>query len=185
VHPVILTQETIVENEKGKADFPRAMRPPEGAVKRINAALMEQAIEVSRRSPRRRVILPLHKSNDDCYQRMLNVMQPRSYVCPHRHKTPPKSESVVVLQGAIGFVTFSDTGEVEGRYVLAADSPEVGVDIEPGIYHTFFALQDDTVVFEAKTGPYDPSSDKGFAPWAPPEGSPDAQGYLEKLYEMI
>jgi cupin fold WbuC family metalloprotein len=172
-------------NEGAKADFPRAMTPPEGAVKRINAALMERAIAVSRQSPRRRVILPLHKSNDDRFQRMLNVMQPRSYVQPHRHQTPPKSESVVVLKGAIGFVTFSDAGEIEQCHVLAAGSSEVGIDIEPGIYHTFFALHEDTVVFEAKTGPFDPRSDKGFAPWAPAEESPEVQDYLQELYSRV
>ena len=39
-----------------------------------------------------------------------------------------------------------------------------GCDIQPGVWHTIFALASDTVVFEAKPGPYDAAVDKGFAP---------------------
>jgi hypothetical protein len=38
------------------------------------------------------------------------------------------------------------------------------------------------VVFESKTGPYDPASDKDFAPWAPDEEDKEsARVYLEDL----
>ena len=42
-------------------------------------------------------------------------------------------------------------------------------------------LEPDTVVFEVKPGPYQPTSDKDFAPWAPAEGGPDAPAYLADL----
>jgi len=162
----------------------RAMSAPPGAVNVINAQLIEQAIEASRRSARRRIILPLHKAPADRLHRMLNAVQPGSYVRPHRHQRAGKAEAIVVLRGAIHFVAFREDGSLDRHFTLAAGSPDVGVDIEPAVYHTFFALQADTVVFEVKPGPYDAALDKEFAPWAPEEGSPAAADYLAGLHKL-
>jgi hypothetical protein len=40
------------------------------------------------------------------------------------------------------------------------------------------ALKPDTVIFEVKAGPYDAATDKAFAPWAPAEGTQEAQSFL-------
>jgi cupin fold WbuC family metalloprotein len=147
----------------------------------IDDALIERALAASRASPRGRVILPFHQSHDEVCHRMLNAVQPGSYVRPHRHVTPPKPESIVVLRGAIRFVTFSDEGQVRKRLTLRTGGGPVGVDVRSGVYHTFFALEPNTVVFETKPGPYGAGADKDFAPWAPLEGSPDAARYLQGL----
>lgn len=172
-------------SNESKADFPRALSVPEGDVIRIDSTLLDRVAEMARKSPRGRIVLPLHKRDDEGLQRMLNALQPNSYVTPHRHIDPPKAESVIVLRGAVGFVTFSDAGEPKECEVLAAGTGLVGIDVEAGLYHTFFALEPDTVVFEAKPGPYDARSDKGFAPWAPPEGDGAAQEYLDQLVELV
>ena len=82
------------------------------------------------------------------------------------------------------FVEFNDTGAIENFYQLASESFNFGVDIEPGIFHTFFAVAEDTVLFEVKPGPYEQGSDKDFAPWAPPESSKKAVEYLQNLYKL-
>lgn len=161
-----------------------ALSAPTDPVNLITAELMQRVIEASRSSPRKRMILPLHKSHDALLHRMLNVFQPGSYVQPHRHLDPPKAESIVVLRGAIHFVAFEADGAVARHYTLEAGTPVFGVDIEPGVYHTFFALTEDTVLFEVKNGPYAHSNDKDFAAWAPKEGDPEAAAYLEQLYVM-
>jgi len=161
--------------------FPRALDAPPGEAVVLNAGLIQQAVAASRESPRGRVILPLHLSSTDPYQRMLNAVQPGSYIRPHRHRDPPKGETVVVLRGSVRFLTFQEDGAVATSVGLAANSAAVGLDIRPGVYHTFVALEPDTVVFEAKTGPYHERVDKDFAPWAPAEGSPEAKRYLKGL----
>ena len=40
---------------------------------------------------------------------MLNAIQPGSYIRPHRHLDPPKSESLILLQGMLGYVSFQTT----------------------------------------------------------------------------
>ena len=161
--------------------FPRALEAPPGEAVVLDAGLIERAIAAARESPRRRVILPLHTSAADPYQRMLNAVQPGSYIRPHRHRDPPKGETVVVLRGSVRFLTFRADGAVATSVVLAANGGAMGLDVRPGVYHTFVALEPDSVVFEAKTGPYDERVDKDFAPWAPAEGSPEATPYLERL----
>jgi hypothetical protein len=49
------------------------------------------------------------------------------------------------------------------------------------VYHSFIVLEPDTVIYEVKSGPYVTSTDKSFAPWAPAEGTPEAQVYMEQL----
>lgn len=146
---------------------------------------MHDAIAQSRLSPRRRIICPFHPAASDSLHRMLNAIQPRSYIPPHRHANPPKAEGIVVLKGSIGFLRFSDGGSVEQTFVLGANQASFGIDIHPGVFHTFVALEEDTVLFEVKPGPYEKTSDKDFAPWAPKEGTESAQAYLEQLLRFF
>ena len=159
----------------------RALDPPVTAVTLLTQDLVAQAQNYARSSSRSRVILPLHKLASDPLQRMLNAMEPGTYVQPHRHSSPPKAESIVVLTGAICFVMFDEDGNVKQMFDIISGSPTFGIDVEAGIYHTFFPLVSGTVVFEAKPGPYSAADDKDFAVWAPKEGSPDVTIYLEML----
>ena len=115
---------------------------------------------------------------------MFNALQPGTYIPPHRHALPPKAESILVLRGSLCFVTFDETGRVDQIADLAAGSDVFGVDVAAGIYHTFFILEADTVVFEVKPGPYSPINDKDFAPWAPREGEAAAAEYLAMLQRL-
>ena len=121
----------------------------------------------------------------DGYQRLLNVIQPGSYIQPHRHGDPQKSESFVVLQGEIAFFQFDAQGRVLMAQRLGPRREAVAVDLAPGVWHCFLALERDTAVFEGKNGPYDPSGDKEFAGWAPPEGDPAAAAYMAGLLARI
>ena len=165
-------------------NYPKALQPSTTSTTLISTNLIHQAVKGSRLSPRKRIILPFHKGPEAPLHRMLNALQPYSYIQPHRHLYPPKAESVIVLQGAIRCFLFNPHGQVEEIYTLAAGSDKFGVDSEPGVFHTFLALVQDTVLFEAKPGPYGQSSDKDFASWAPAEGTPEVKDYMEYLYSL-
>ncbi len=159
----------------------RALDAPTGPLTLISRDLIDRAVVSSRTNPRRRVIQPLHRSADEAMHRMLNAVQPGSYVRPHRHRDPPKAEAWIVLRGAVVFFAFHDDGRLMECLKLEASGDPGGVDLVPGIYHTFAALEPDTVIYEVKTGPYVEATDKSFAPWAPEEGTPDAASYLDGL----
>jgi cupin fold WbuC family metalloprotein len=139
----------------------------------------------SRDNPRRRVIQPFHKTEADTLHRMLNAVQPDSYIRPHRHLDPPKAEAWILLRGAVAFFTFDDDGKVRECLRLRAGSERFGVDLVPGVYHSFIALEPDTVIYEVKPGPYTQSTDKSFAPFAPEEGSTRAPAYMVSLLEEL
>lgn len=162
----------------------RALPPPETQVTPITSRSIEQVLEGSRQSERRRMILPFHKSNADPLHRMFNGMQPQTFIQPHRHSNPPKAESILVIRGALCVVIFDSSGSVEQMIDVAAGSDVFGIDIEPGIYHTFLILKPDTIIFEVKPGPYSPADDKDFAAWAPRESDPSAAGYLQRLLQL-
>jgi len=170
--------------DDGPLEFPSAMPAPGTDVTGISGSLIQQVIDASRQSPRRRIIMPFHKSSDDRLQRMLNAIQPGSYIRPHRHVNPPKSESIVVLKGIICFVEFSESGDIGSVMVAGSALPLLGIDIDATVYHTYFALEPDTVLFEVKPGPYDEGSDKQFAPWAPAEGSVGCREFAANIEEL-
>ena len=69
---------------------------------------------------------------------------------------------------------FDDNGAVTERVEIRENGLCRGCEIEKGAWHTVGALEPNTVVFEVKPGPYDPSADKHFAPWAPEENAKSA-----------
>ncbi len=120
-------------------------------------------------SPRRRLNHNLHPQLDDPVQRFFNAMQPGTYVRPHRHTDPARWELFLILRGEVAVLLFDDQGRVQERHELAAAGDLIGIEIPPGAWHTLVAKQP-SVLFELKQGPYNPLSDKDFAPWAPAEG---------------
>ncbi len=165
--------------------FPLAMEPPKEQVTAMTSNLLDSVADMSEKSPRGRIIYPFHKSDKDNLHRMLNVLQPESYIQPHRHSDPPKAEAIIVLKGSLACICFSDKGKIDASYMLSGQSETIGIDIEPGVYHTIFALEPNTIVFEVKPGPYRKSSDKDFAEWAPKEFSDESLEYLETLYRFM
>lgn len=141
------------------------------------------AVEASRTSPRRRIMVPIQRSEAAPVQRLLNVMQPGSYVQPHRHPRPQATELAFIISGRMQVWIFHDDGTIRETRQCVPHSPCPLVDLEPGIWHTFAALEPDTVILEIKGGPYDPELDKEFAPWAPTENDDASAAYLKSLLE--
>jgi hypothetical protein len=49
-----------------------------------------------------------------------------------------------------------------------------GIQLAQGQFHTLVAVSSDSVIFEIKEGPYEPTSDKDFLPQFPAEGTAEA-----------
>lgn len=141
----------------------------------------------ARANGRKREILVLHQDDAEPLQRMLNALQPGSYIRPHRHHTPPKAEALILLRGSLGFVAFHEDGapDAENLILLHPTIGAVALDCRGSVWHTFFALEPDTVIFEVKAGPFEAATDKEFAAWAPPENAPEAALYLASLEQIF
>ncbi len=151
-----------------------------GPTFRLTAEVIEQALSEAENSPRRRIILPVHRSPAAAVQRMLNFLLPGTYIRPHLHPLPHATETIHVLRGTLHFLLFDDSGRITARHELRAHETGL-IDIEPNLWHGFIVPTEPTVILEIKRGPYDAQNDKVFAPWAPEEGQPEVKAYLQSL----
>jgi len=165
-------------------NFSLALSPVKTPLTLITEEQIEALLERARLSPRKRMILPFHKSDDALLHRMLNAIQPQSYIPPHRHFTSQKSESIILLCGAICYFTFDEMGNILQKYHLKAGTTQFGVDTEPNVFHTFIALEEDTVIYEVKNGPYVRETDKDFPEWSLGENDLSSKAYLRMLYKQ-
>lgn len=151
----------------------------------IDAALLDEVTHRARNSDRGRKNHNFHPSDDAPAHRLLNAMEPGSYLQPHRHLDPSKDETFVVLRGAFGVVLFDEAGNVSRTSLLRADGETLGINIPSGTFHSLVCFEPGSVFFEAKAGPYLPLTPEEKAPWAPGEGDAGAPAYLEKLFALF
>lgn len=154
-------------------------------MKILNAELMTNLSLKAKQNPRLRQHHNLHASYDEPSQRLLNAMEPGSYIRPHRHLTDPKPESFIGIRGRMALLTFCDDGTIEKALCFGPKEETVGVDLPHGIWHTVVCLEEGSVFYETKPGPFNPINKKDMAPWAPEEGTLEADSYLQKLVSSI
>jgi cupin fold WbuC family metalloprotein len=150
-------------------------------VQQLDRNLIARVTEAALKSPRRRMNFNFHSGPEDNPHRFLNVLLKGTYVQPHRHLRPPKDEAFLALSGEGCVITFDDAGIITGRHFIGDCHPSIGVDTPAGVWHTVVALSDVLVCYEVKPGPWNPSTDKEFAAWAPAEESPDVERYLSAI----
>jgi hypothetical protein len=155
-------------------------------IQRIDHTLFDRLAAEARALPRRRLNHNLHAEADPV-QRFLNVMQPGTYVRPHRHlrdRSGAGFEWFVVLQGSIGLLLLDQHGALRGRERLDAAGPLRGIQLPEGLVHTLVAFEPDSVMLEIKEGPYVPAADKDFLASFPAEGTP-ASAALEASWRAL
>jgi len=151
----------------------------------IDRDFLEQVSSQAKASPRRRRNHNFHASESDTCHRLLNAIEPDSYIQPHCHHDASKDETLIVVRGRLGVIFFDERGAVTATAALAPAGESIGVNISHGMYHTLVALEPGSVFFEAKAGPYAPLTPREKAPWAPVEGEPRAALYLADLKRLF
>ena len=136
----------------------------------ITRELLNQVSREATASPRQRKNYNFHQSDNELCHRLLNAIEPGSYVPPHKHSEPEKSETMICVQGRLGVLLFDEEGRVTHQSVIAPLSETIGLHIPAGTYHSLVALTPGSIFFEAKGGPYVPAPPHEFAPWV---GEPD------------
>lgn len=149
------------------------MNPP---IKYLTQHLLNDVAYQSRQSPRLRQNYNFHQDPDKV-QRFLNVLQPGTYIRPHRHLRAPGQdgfEFFLSLQGSLGLILFQADGEIIQKETISATGTIKGIELPEGTFHTILALEANTVILEIKEGPYNPQTDKEFLPQFPLEQTPEA-----------
>ncbi|MDD5758709.1 MAG: WbuC family cupin fold metalloprotein [Desulfobulbaceae bacterium] len=154
-------------------------------MKRITFELLDQLSKEARKSPRLRQNHNLHPSNTSRCHRLLNAIEPASYIRPHRHLDPEKDEGFVLMRGRLGIIIFADDGSVAETVLLSQVTGNLAADIPHGVYHTAVSLETGTVFYEAKAGPYLPLAEEEKAAWAPEDSGSFVKKYLEQLQGLF
>lgn len=155
------------------------------SVQLIDDSLLDSLSFEAGKSPRLRKNHNLHAAYDEPCQRLLNAVEPGSYIRPHRHLEHAKPECFMLLRGRMSVLIFDDDGQVAQVVPLSVGTGCRGIDIPPGVWHSLVSLEPGSIFFETKPGPFQALCDKDFAPWAPAEGSPDAEAYLLFLEDAV
>ena len=156
--------------------------PIEKGYKYIDVALMDSVAVEARLSPRLRKNHNFHHSEDEPVNRLINVMHRGTYLPVHRHSRPDRSESCIVLRGRVGVTFYDDKGNLTDSRIVGPSCDCVGYDIDAGVWHGLVVLEDDTVLFEVKQGPYAPISAENIASWSPAADDTSAvKRFIEEL----
>ena len=150
----------------------------------ISQSLINQVSIEAKAASRLRKNLNFHQLDKSLSHRLLNAIEPESYIPPHRHIDPEKDETIILLQGRLGVIFFDERGKVMQAAILSPGDDAVGVNILHGEFHTLVSLESGTVFFESKAGPYQALTDEERAPWAPGEGSDESAAYLAELRKI-
>jgi cupin fold WbuC family metalloprotein len=151
-------------------------------MKTVSDKLLNELHSKAKESPRKRTHHLFHQFEDPV-QRMVNAMEPGSYIPPHKHQNPDKIEAFIILRGRAACLKFNDDGSVSEVHIIDESGPEYAVDIPPGTWHTFVSLKSGTALFEVIQGPYEPGNHKNLAPWAPSEE--EGAEYLKHLEDQV
>jgi cupin fold WbuC family metalloprotein len=149
----------------------------------IDEPLTSRVVEEAKKSQRLRMNHNFHSDYSDPINRMLNAMEPDTYLRPHKHESPDKWETFLILSGKALVIRFDEAGAITEGVILDHAHGIYGVEIPAREWHTVVILSSGTVLYEIKPGPYIPLDDKNFAPWAPAEGSAEALKYLNSLLD--
>ena len=152
---------------------------------KINEEFINKTSDKAKTSPRNRMNYNFHKKADAKLQRMLNAMEPDTYIQPHKHENPDKVEVFFSLRGRLLVVEFDDKGNIIDHIILDSSKGNFGTEIAPRTWHTIMSLDKNAVAYEIKDGPYSPKDDKNFAPWAPNEGDLNALDYNASILEKL
>ena len=127
-------------------------------MKIIDSQLLATVTEQAKDSPRLRMNYNFHQSMDSKSQRLLNALEMGTELPIHRHQHT--AETYILLQGSIKVLFYNERKELIDATVLNPLEGKFGVDIPAGQFHTIEILENGSVIFEVKDGPYTPLEEK-------------------------
>jgi len=148
-------------------------------MKQINTTILDSLTKQAKESPRKRAHHNLHPKLDDPIQRLCVAIEPETYIRPHRHAEPETAEVFLMLRGSAVILFFDDAGRITERVIASAGGPVSAIEIPATTLHTIASLESGTVFFEVKQGPYVQPKEKNVAAWAPAEGEPGTDAFIE------
>lgn len=132
---------------------------------------------LAERNPRKRAREVMRVSQEGACI-ILNVVLPDSYIRPHKHENSHTPDTLKALEGVFKLFIFDDEGVVTDTTLVSGKKV---VKIPTNTWHTVVALA--TCAFSETKREF--GKKEIFAPWAPEEGTPEGEIYLEELRKVV
>lgn len=120
----------------------------------LTTKILDETSAKAKASPRLRMNWNLHESFEDSVQRMFNALEPGTVVPIARH--PESAESLIILRGRLRILIFNDQKEIIEDVVIDPRTDNIGYHIPKGVWHQVQSLEEGTILFETREGPYAP-----------------------------
>ena len=124
----------------------------------IDKKVLDELTAKAKTCERLRMNYDLRTSSGDTSQRMLNALEPGTVVPVHRHRST--AETVIIVRGKVKEILFNEAGEVVEEIFMEVGGDCPVLQIPAGQWHTIEALEEGTVIFEAKDGAFAPLSEE-------------------------
>ena len=122
---------------------------------KITQAILDDLTAKAKVSERLRMNLDLRDSDTDGSQRMLNAIEPDSFLPIHIHQKT--SETMICLRGKLRVEYYDELERTcTDSFIIEPGGPNVAVSIPAGVWHTVHALESGTCILEMKNGGYEP-----------------------------
>lgn len=125
---------------------------------KLENKILNKVTEEAKASSRLRMNYNLHESFEDTVQRMFNALEPGTIVPIARH--PNSSETLIMLRGKLRVLIYDDNKNIIEDVVIAPNSENIGYHIPKGTWHQVDSLEEGTVCFETREGPYAPVAEE-------------------------
>lgn len=125
---------------------------------KLENKILNKVTEEAKVSSRLRMNYNLHESFEDTVQRMFNALEPGTIVPIARH--PNSSETLIMLRGKLRVLIYDYNKNIIEDVVIAPNSENIGYHIPKGTWHQVDSLEEGTVCFETREGPYAPVAEE-------------------------
>ncbi|MDR0349285.1 MAG: WbuC family cupin fold metalloprotein [Tannerella sp.] len=155
-------------------------------MKLINQQLLDETTAKARLSPRLRMNYNFHEDLNDPVNRLLNAVEPDTYLRPHRHINPDRNEVFLLLRGKVALFIFDHKGNIMQTEILDPLNGNYGGEIPAGTWHGLLVLESGSVIYEIKEGPFAPLTAENMASWSPDAEDREAsRAYMQKLKDCL
>lgn len=125
---------------------------------KLENKILNKVTEEAKVFSRLRMNYNLHESFEDTVQRMFNALEPGTIVPIARH--PNSSETLIMLRGKLRVLIYDYNKNIIEDVVIAPNSENIGYHIPKGTWHQVDSLEEGTVCFETREGPYAPVAEE-------------------------
>lgn len=128
----------------------------------IDNELLDSISLKAKDNVRLRMNFNLHQSLQEPVQRMLNALEPGTVLPVHRHQNT--DETYLMLRGSLNLKLYDANRTLLDTIELNPAKGKYGVSVPAGQWHTLEILEENTVLFELKEGPYIPFQPEDILP---------------------